>query len=233
MEKFYSPLPAIEEEIKRRIGAIQTCLEIGPGSKPFSLSTHFVDIADQKDLPNIVVLDVDEDTFPFKERQFDFTYARHVLEDIQSPNHLFAEMVRVSQSGFIETPSPVVELTRYIDGDSPPFRGYLHHRYFFWSDIRDNSLHCIPKYSVLEHAENIPLFAELKTDIFWNNYYFWDNKNFLPKLVMYKHGINFQIGKEYEKLLNQGIIKSTEYARHFVKLKDPIDPPTKEKSNVF
>jgi hypothetical protein len=219
MKKFYKPLPVIEKEILRRLGSIQTCLEIGPGADPFSLSTHFIDIQDHSDLPNMVILDVDEDKFPYPDKEFDFTYARHVLEDIQSPNHLFAEMVRVSQSGFVETPSPIVELTQSVDGDGPPFRGYLHHRYFFWSDLQDNSLHCIPKYNVIEHAKTIPVFDELKTDIFWNNYYFWDNKKFLPKLVMHKHGSNFRIGKDYENLLNQGILKSVEYTCHFLDFK--------------
>jgi hypothetical protein len=53
-------------------------------------------------------------------------------------------------------------------------------------------------------------------DIYWNNYYIWDEKN-KPNIVVYRHGINFHIFEDYTKLLNEAITKSIEYTDYFVK----------------
>ena len=53
-------------------------------------------------------------------------------------------------------------------------------------------------------------------DIFWNNYYIWDEKN-KPNIVVYRNGINFDITSDYSKLLIDAINKSIDYTNYFVK----------------
>lgn len=52
-------------------------------------------------------------------------------EDIQNPDFAFSEMIRVSKEGFIETPSPLIEVTRNVDANdlTRAFCDYIHHRY--------------------------------------------------------------------------------------------------------
>jgi len=38
-----------------------------------------------------------------------------VLEDIQNPNFAISEIFRVSQKGYIETPSPLIEITYGVE----------------------------------------------------------------------------------------------------------------------
>jgi hypothetical protein len=44
----------------------------------------------------------------------------HMLEDMYNPFPICAEMSRVAKAGYVETPSPVAELCRGVDGDKPP-----------------------------------------------------------------------------------------------------------------
>jgi hypothetical protein len=54
------------------------------------------------------------------------------MEDMGNPFLLIKEMERVAKAGYIETPSPIAEMGRGVDGSSPPFRGYHHHRFVVW-----------------------------------------------------------------------------------------------------
>jgi hypothetical protein len=73
--------------------------------------------------------------FLLKIRNLIFVYCRHVLEDLYNPFLLLDEMSRVASSGYLETPSPLSEVCRGIDGgdNNLPWRGYQHHHSFVWS----------------------------------------------------------------------------------------------------
>lgn len=213
-QRYWAPLPEVRAKLFEKLHTIpKKCLEVGPGKTPFPLSTHFIDL----DLvhPNTVAIDIDEEKLPFSDNFFDFVYSRHTLEDIQSPNHIFQEMVRISPRGFIETPSPMAEMTPYCDTDAPGlnYLGYIHHRYILWSELKTNTLFCIPKYPILDYAEITP-FQDLKESIYWNNYYFWDPEH-PPKMEMLKNGKNFDIRTEYQNLLNRAIDQSRLYTKSF------------------
>jgi starvation-inducible DNA-binding protein len=105
-------------------------LDIGGGTNSFSLSTHIIDVFENKE-KNIFKVDIDFEAFPFYNKQFLFSFCRHTLEDIQNPSNAFNEIIRVSQKGYIETPSPLAELTRGVEGN---LVGYCHHRYIVWSE---------------------------------------------------------------------------------------------------
>ena len=58
----------------------------------------------------------------------------------------FNEITRVCKTGYIETPSPLIEFSTNVDSGDSPYKGYIHHRYFVWSDIKTNTLYFLPKY---------------------------------------------------------------------------------------
>jgi ubiquinone/menaquinone biosynthesis C-methylase UbiE len=49
---------------------------------------------------------------PYEDKEFDFVYCRHVLEDLIYPFRVIKEMQRVAKAGYIETPSPMAELKK-------------------------------------------------------------------------------------------------------------------------
>lgn len=182
----------------------------------FKYATDVLDIIDSD-----YKIDLDIDKFPFIDKEFDFIYCRHTLEDIQNPDNAFKEIIRTSKKGYIETPSPIVECMNNVDGNknSKNYRGYIHHRYIVWTDIQTNTLYFLPKYPIIE-CLTISVYNNLKYilnnyPIYWNNYYYWDEKN-LPNIFVYKHGVNMNILKDYSKLIETSFIKFFEYTYYFI-----------------
>ena len=128
--------------------------------------------------------------------------ARHVIEDTYNPFNLLREMNRVGKAGYIETPSPIAELARGIDGNSPAYRGYHHHRFMTW--VHGDQLRVISKYTLVEYIK----FAEERTigwlqqgSKYWNTYYLWKDKlNFVHR----QNGIDFRLDdvSQYGQVLN-------------------------------
>ena len=65
--------------------------------------------------------------FPFPDKYFDFVICSHTLEDVRDPIRVCEEMSRVGKAGYIETPSPLLELTWAADDGH--WAGYVHHRW--------------------------------------------------------------------------------------------------------
>jgi hypothetical protein len=206
--QFWAPIQPIRDHLSERFKS-QPVLEIGPDQIPLECSTHFIDCADDTTHPETSRVDIDVDRFPYTDKQFELVYARHVLEDIQNPDHAFAEMVRVARNGHIETPSPIAECS--LGMESPAFRGYIHHRYIVWTEIDTHTLCFLPKYPIIEHI----LFDSINTDalnspLYWNNYYEWSYTQ-PPKIRVYKNGVNFNIIEEYCYLLNTAMEQSFQH----------------------
>jgi hypothetical protein len=192
-------------------------LEIGPGLHQFPLSNKFVGY--NEEINNYVSLDIDEEKLPFNDKEFDFIYSRHTLEDIQNPNFAMSEIIRCCKSGYIETPSPLIEVAKGVDGyeNNHLYSGYLHHRYIIWSDIEKCEIYFLPKYSNI--IDNFITFNDKHYNLInnepymWNNYFIWKDKQ--PKITMYKNCINYYLTPEnYCNIINIAIntsIKNTEY----------------------
>ena len=142
---YYFPIKMVLSYLVSENKNCKKVLEIGPGITPFPLATHFIDHVVTGE--NVINLDVCNMKFPFADDEFDLVYARHILEDVQNPVYVFKELLRVGKRGYVETPSIIAEVARNIDGGSPYWKGYVHHRYMFWNI--DNRLFCIPKYPVI------------------------------------------------------------------------------------
>lgn len=163
-------------------------LEIGPGPRPFKHATHFIEHEARFVKENTTVIDVEFDSFPFPDKYFDFVYCRHVLEDLDNPFHCISEIQRVSNAGYIETPNPVAEISRYVSDTD--HRGYIHHRWFVAADF--DKLYFLAKYPMFEYTTNESLnerfYSLLKNPFNWNTYYFWEND---IRFFKYKAMIDF------------------------------------------
>lgn len=195
-------------------------LEIGPGSIPFPLASIFIGFNEK--IKNYIDLDIDKNNLPFNNKELDFTYCRHVLEDIQNPDFALAEIKRVSKSFYTETPSPLVEITKGIDGSSESYKycGYIHHRYIIWYDKDEHTVHMLPKYGLIENILDISdnlkqliLYLLNNFPVYWNTYIFCNEDNVDSlNIKMYNH---FNL-KEYPQLLLKGIYTSVKSTNYFI-----------------
>jgi len=206
--KFYGPIHEVWEIIHQKILSYDytKILDVGPGSMPFPYATHSIDFCSSSSLPNFEICNIEFDKFPFPDKFFDFVYCRHVLEDLNNPFHCISEMQRVSKNGYIETPNPLTEISRYPSSTEEQksdimLRGYIHHRWFVWVS-EDNVLSFFPKYSYIENKNCFLLSqklehsieTQLKNDLMsWNTYYFWTNE------ITWKC---YQNGKDYVMIKN-------------------------------
>lgn len=196
--KHWAPVPDVVEHVASLIPQGARVLEIGPGHVPFRRATHFVDYVQRGNLP-ITICDTANEPLPFADKHFDFVYCRHVLEDMFNPFPLVREMSRVGKAGYIETPSPIAELCRGVDGGSPPYRGYHHHRFIVW--VHDEQLRFVSKYPLIEYLEQDDewLVACLRYGSRrWNTHYLWRDR------IDFKHlqnDLDFDMIADYGNIL--------------------------------
>ena len=205
-------------------------LEIGPGPVPFPRANVFIDIRDFGAKVNWIKCDANFERLPFDDKEFDFVYARHVLEDMYDPIHLCNEMTRVAKSGFIETPSPIAEFSRGVDGGSPAWRGYHHHRWLIWA--KDGVLHFISKWPVIEYvgvpAPQQDQYLDMlrKGADYWNTRLYWEGE------VKYRHiqcPQDFMLPQDYQHQITAAV---TDWQKdHKVNLSQPC-PWRNENANA-
>lgn len=197
-------------------------LELGPGKSPFPVASEFVVWKASEELSGkkVHVLDFDEGKLPFANKEFDFVYCHHLIQDLQNPLPLLKEISRVSKAGYIETPSPLAECCRGVDGGAPAWRGYHQHRFIIW--VANDSLCLIPKYPIIEHLqfEETRLIQFLNQGaLHWNSYFFW--KNSLP-LRLLRHDHEFRVTVDYPAKLQEAMnecLKSNERLYRLLKEK--------------
>ena len=197
-------------------------LEIGPGLSPFPIANYFIGFNEK--LSNYINIDIDQNIIPFHNNFFHFLYSRHTLEDIQNPSFALSQMFRVSSNGFIETPSPIIEITKGVDNSyfNQLYSGYVHHRYIIWSNIKNNHIYILPKYSCiidnLIHANNPDVINLLQNPIYWNNYFIWNNNN-IPTITNYKVGVNINpdtFVQDYINIIHNAINDSIANTNYFI-----------------
>lgn len=91
-------------------------LEIGSGHNPNVRSDVLCDkfLDDDEQRGGMIVTDrpmveADGQFLPFVDGAFDYVICLHVLEHVENPDLLLTEMMRVSERGYIETPSEIGE----------------------------------------------------------------------------------------------------------------------------
>lgn len=116
-------------------------LDIGAGHNPFQGVTHVLEIdpaqGGQRGWNKLLVPESsklivgDTTALPFQSGSFDYVYAAHVLEHVDSPESACREIMRVGAAGYIETPSPFLEQGLAWRGEKPYENGV--HKWFVFS----------------------------------------------------------------------------------------------------
>lgn len=175
---------------------------------PFPRADAFVDIRKLPSIPEekFKSADLNLEPLPYGDKEFDFIYCRHVLEDMNNPIMLLREMSRVGKAGYVEMPSPTAELARGIDGNSPPFRGYHHHHYIGW--VAENELRIVAKYPLIEYIvldEEDIIQTLLAGPENWNTHYLWQDE---IKFSHRRNGYEYLLTRDYAMML-QDVAKSS------------------------
>jgi SAM-dependent methyltransferase len=181
---FWHRPPAIDVALLKHfadfIGPGKLVVDVGAGYDPWPHATEFVDCEAWPELAGkkVHALDIELDRLPFADKSVDFLYCRHTIEDLHNPTLLLREMNRVAKAGYIETPSPLAETCRGVDGvQGADWRGYIHHYWMTWSD--GQRLNLLPKLPVIEYTKQTAKFDAtiLKVlsahPIAWNTYFAW------------------------------------------------------------
>ncbi len=205
-------------------------IDVGCGHRPFARANVGVDRFDRdwlekiwdrlevKDRPDTVRCDFAVQPLPFADKSVDFVYCRHTLEDMYDPFLVLSEMERVGKAGYIETPSPVAELTRGADGyaNSELWRGYYHHRFFIW--VKDETLNFVSKYPLIEHFPYNEKALEdvlLSGPAYWNTYYLWKDE---IKAHHMEDPFDYQFANDYQGLLWHAVEASIASTEAFSKM---------------
>ena len=108
-------------------------LDIGCGYKAHKNATV---IADIKDFSNFYkdkkFVQIKEKKLPFKDKEFDFVIASHVIEHVDDFEFFIRELERISSKGYIELPSRL--------GDNLVFENRNDHIWWFCYDDTTNKL---------------------------------------------------------------------------------------------
>lgn len=196
--KPWAALPETIECVRLRLGDAKRVLDVGAGLNPFPYATHTVDVVPQRHTQfENACSNFREDRLPYEDKFFDFVYCRHTVEDLEDPTHLLREMSRVGRRGYIETPSPMAEVCRGIDGGSPQWRGYWHHHSFVWQEGKDLVL--LPKLTRVEFLDlNDKLIVEAirANKHVANTYFFWDGEITVKYPVDESH-VKHMMGEPY------------------------------------
>lgn len=125
-----------EQEISQKVTKAARILDVGGAHSLSRFATHVIDLQahpgpESSIHPdNWVVQDICGDKpFPWPENFFDFVICSHTLEDVRDPLRVCRELSRVGLAGYVETPSPLFELTRGIESQGLRWVGCYHHRW--------------------------------------------------------------------------------------------------------
>lgn len=154
------------EEIVNAIPEGAITLDVGASSAPIRRADYIIDAVPYTDInweqakgpgeprfseERYIQHDIcDREPWPFKDKQFDYSFCSHVLEDIRDPIWVCSELIRVSKAGYIEIPSRLYETTFGIEARD--LAGASHHRWLV--DLADGKLRFTFKY-FYAHARSV------------------------------------------------------------------------------
>jgi len=123
-------------------------LDIGCG---YTANKNANTIADVQDLSNFYkdknFVIIKNDTLPFKDKEFDFVIASHVIEHVENFEFFIKELERISSKGYIELP------TRFAD--NLIFENKNDHIWWFVYDDINNQLIASKKNQLVEPFLNV------------------------------------------------------------------------------
>jgi ubiquinone/menaquinone biosynthesis C-methylase UbiE len=216
--KYHGPIQKNLNYIESLIKDGAKVLEIGPGHLPFSKATYFCGwtMEEKGRLPNYKTADASTEKLPYEDKEFDFVYCRHVIEDLWNPVNALKEISRITKAGYIETPSALCEMSKDVDGGTNvPYRGYNHHRYIVWNDR--GTLNILPKFPIIEYIkfEEEKLQQLLEDPFNWCTFYHFE-KDIKYKLYEMGHEQDFvMFNNSYPLIIKKAMNESIEEAQNY------------------
>lgn len=180
-------------------------LEIGSGHNPKTrsdvLCDKFIEDDEQrggKIIADRPIVEADGQFLPFADKAFDYVICSHVLEHVEDPTQLIAELTRVSHRGYIETPSEIGE------------RIYGWHYHNWVVNLIDNRLMLQKNH---KHPEFGKLFHTLAAkDKYWKRFHITHHSLFLVQYE-WEDEIDYEILQEQNSPLD---LESPETLEQFI-----------------
>ena len=118
-------------------------LDIGCGYRANKYASIIADVKDFSEFyKNKKFVKINGKKLPFKDKEFDFVIASHVIEHVEDFDFFFKEMERISSRGYIELPTRL--------GDNLVFENMKDHIWWFIFDDINNQLVVSRKNQLIE-----------------------------------------------------------------------------------
>ena len=118
-------------------------LDIGCGYRAHQSASVIADVQDlSKHYKEKKFIKIDGKKLPFKDKEFDFIIASHVIEHVEDFEFFIKELERVSTKGYIELPSRL--------GDNLVFENKTDHIWWFMYDDINNKLLVSKRNQIIE-----------------------------------------------------------------------------------
>ena len=118
-------------------------LDIGCGYRAHPDATIIADVQDlSKYYKEKKFIKINEKKLPFKDKEFDFVIASHVIEHVEDFEYFISELERISSRGYIELPSRL--------GDNLVFENKKDHIWWFVYDDDNNKIIGSKKNQIIE-----------------------------------------------------------------------------------
>ncbi len=182
-------------------------LDIGCGYRAHSNATV---IADVKDLSTFYkdknFIKINEKKLPFKNKEFDFVIASHVIEHIEDFEFFLNELERVSSKGYIELPTKL--------GDNLVIENKNDHIWWFSFDDINKNLIASKKSQLIEPFLNVStgkIFEEIFRDSLILEIYWEEKINYIIDQSSKNKNLEtisfFKLIRKYFSKKIRGIIK--------------------------
>ena len=130
-------------------------LDIGCG---FTANKYATEIADAQDLSsfykNKKFNKINKKVLPFKDKEFDFIIASHVIEHVEDFEFFIKELERISNKGYIELPTRL--------GDNLVFENLKDHIWWFVYNDKKNEIVASQKNQLIEPFLNVSTAKKLE-----------------------------------------------------------------------
>ena len=146
-------------------------LDVGCGFRANKYASVIADIQDlSKFYKDKKFIKIDGKKLPFKDKEFDFVIASHVIEHVEEFDFFIKELERISSKGYIELPTRL--------GDNLVFENKKDHIWWFAYDDVENLIIASKKNQILEPFITVST-AKFFEDVFRESLVielFWENK---------------------------------------------------------
>ena len=133
-------------------------LDVGCGFRANKYATVLADVQDLSDFyKEKKFIKINEKILPFKDKEFDFVIASHVIEHVEDFEFFLRELERISTKGFIELPTRL--------GDNLVFENKTDHIWWFAYDDTNNLIIASKRSQLIEPFVTVSM-AKIFEEIF-------------------------------------------------------------------